>query len=553
MKTNNLGYSFNLIDSEWIRAVRLEDGQPTLIGLGRALTQAHRVREIHGDTPPETAAIHRLLLTILYRVFRPEEEWGDLWRAGRLDSQRIEAYLYDAAWRDRFDLFDDEHPFFQAGINSPVWSSKYKTAPVMDLCLPFANDAAAVLFNHRSDDFTLTPAQAARALITSQAFGLGGLCDPAAPTKEEVSFSNAPCARGVIFLMEGENLFQTLLLNFFPVHLEEDYRLPRKIHDRPAWEMENPYADDPQRPYGFLDYSTWLNRRVLLLPEGDPGSPLVRSMRYYVGMKRMLGEPLNPLMNHNVNQALSKKSGGDTVYSPIVFRTDRSLWRDSAALYAWAEEKSRGQIPPRAFTWVGSELMAEGWLKKDERFFLSAYGICSSSGKQKMYGFRAERFPLPSAYLHEAGLDAAKRLKSALTRAEETARILSPAGALGQFANKLLSAGEKSADPNQVRNLLDGMGAESYFWSRLEPSFARLVEDLPNEPERAVQAWDEELCGLVRQAFEQAVQMVGEARAFSAYGQTAGIFEWQLKCVFDSDEVKAARREQQATRKAKKT
>ena len=78
-------YSFNLIDRAWIWGVWKTDSRRSLISLREALCQAHELREIHGDTPPETVALHRLLLTVLHRVFNPEEDWERLWRARQFD------------------------------------------------------------------------------------------------------------------------------------------------------------------------------------------------------------------------------------------------------------------------------------------------------------------------------------------------------------------------------------------------------------------------------------------------------------------------------------
>lgn len=72
-------YSFNLIDREWIWGIWRDNSRQELISLHTALTHAHELREIHGDTPPETVALHRLLLIVLYCIYDPDEDWGELW------------------------------------------------------------------------------------------------------------------------------------------------------------------------------------------------------------------------------------------------------------------------------------------------------------------------------------------------------------------------------------------------------------------------------------------------------------------------------------------
>jgi len=544
-------YSFNLIDRECIWAVWREGNRRAPVSLRDALTQAHELREIHGDTPPETAALHRLLLTVLYRIFDPNEDWPTLWNAGYFDAARIDAYLRRESIYARFDLFGTDHPFFQLAQDAPGWT-KYKLTSVSNLRPHYAAGNDAVLFDHRNKDAglgievedkeggtLLSAAEAARALVTQQAFGFAGLNDPGAPNKADKSFSNAPCARGVTFLLEGDSLFETLLLNFFPLNLESHGLKPTRA-DKPAWELDDPFKDDPKRPYGYLDYATWLNRKVLLLPEGDPAAPVVRRMRYYVGMKRMNGNPFNPLMSLHPNpNAGKKKKGSDeeaSTHLPLTFQTGKALWRDSAPLFGWLQERAQGYIAPRPFEWAHNELpdRTAGQVGGDRKFFFSAYGICSKSGQDKMYFFRAERFPLPPVYLQEIGLDAAKQLKLALQRAESAARILSVAGALGTFAKETLN----TTDATQVRHFVEATGAERYFWSRLEANFMRLVEDLPTQTEQAVQTWDTTLRQLARQGFEEAVQVAGGMRALRAYGIAANWFEIQLRQVFEPPEIK---------------
>ena len=57
--------SFNLCDEPWLPCIRL-DGRAVELGLYDMLMQAHTLRELLGETPLETAALHRLLLAVLH-------------------------------------------------------------------------------------------------------------------------------------------------------------------------------------------------------------------------------------------------------------------------------------------------------------------------------------------------------------------------------------------------------------------------------------------------------------------------------------------------------
>jgi hypothetical protein len=94
-----MAVSFNLIDEPFLPVVRL-DGRTKEVGLRTALRQAHDLRELRDDSPLVTAALHRLLLAVLHRVFGPEDEdaWARLRDRGRWDAEAIDAYL--GHWRE---------------------------------------------------------------------------------------------------------------------------------------------------------------------------------------------------------------------------------------------------------------------------------------------------------------------------------------------------------------------------------------------------------------------------------------------------------------------
>src|SRR5690606_15760602 len=121
--------------------------------------------------PLVTAALHRLLLAVLHRsLMGPAsiKEKADLFRAGRLPSAAIEAYL--ARWHERFDLFHPERPFFQhRGL-------PHKASSVAKLRPESGAGSNPPLFEHSLDEPTapLSMAAAARALVTMQSFALSG-------------------------------------------------------------------------------------------------------------------------------------------------------------------------------------------------------------------------------------------------------------------------------------------------------------------------------------------------------------------------------------------
>ena len=178
---------FNLVDMPWIPCIR-RDGQSVELGLRDALQRAHELRELGGESPLVTAALYRLLLAILHRVYGPDgyDTWYTLWQARRWDPAPLEAYF--THWYDRFDLFHPKRPFYQAA------DERVKPKSVTSLVHDVASGNNATLFDHHTDDrgLTLTPAQAARFLVAAQSFGLAGLSG--LPQK----FTDGTCALGII-------------------------------------------------------------------------------------------------------------------------------------------------------------------------------------------------------------------------------------------------------------------------------------------------------------------------------------------------------------------
>ncbi|MGQ0600832.1 MAG: type I-E CRISPR-associated protein Cse1/CasA, partial [Anaerolineales bacterium] len=291
-------FSFNLIDRPWLPCLWL-DGRAEELSLRDVFTHITQLADVRGDTPPETAALYRLLLAILYRAFdapnadRWLKQWKEFWRAGMWDTARLEAYL--AQSRPAFDLFDAQRPFWQA----PNLESRVET--VSSLRAHIAAGADATWFDHTTEvsGYPMTAAQAARALVAIQAFGLAGTKGPT------MSFNNAPCSRGVVFVVKGNTLFETLMLNLFDPDLPY-YGLKREAGDDHAiWEATKPFAKSPKRPYGYLDYLTWPNRRVRLLTEDGA---TVREMCYEPGIKVEM-DVFNPMLYWEV--ASKKKKDSD--------------------------------------------------------------------------------------------------------------------------------------------------------------------------------------------------------------------------------------------------
>lgn len=489
---------FNLVDEPWLPCIRI-DGQPDELGLYDVLTQAHTLRELHGETPLGTAALHRLLLAVLHRVFGPKNRkaWSQLWRAGHWDEGNLRDYF--DRWHSRFDLFDDKHPFYQAA------DERVKPKSITSLMLHVASGNNPTLFDHHTDDegVALTPAQATRMLVTAQAFGLAGLSG--LPQK----FTDGACARGIVFLVQGESLFETLALNL--VRYADDVPMPRQPHDRPTWEIDDPFTPNRSIPHGYLDYLTWQNRRILLLPEDTPNGILIRQMTMAPAL-RLDNDVLNPMAHYRKDE----KRGP----LPLTFFEDRALWRDSAALFQLHDQ---GHEPPRAFHWL-ADLVDDDYLSESLIFRYLALGM--SKKQAKVYFFRHERMPLSLSYLQDENLS--EKLRDGLQAAENVGVALRRAGwALAQW---IVSPDDRqNAHKDDTQLVFSQLSLERRYWSRLEVKFQHFIRGLPHDRQAALDDWLDTLLKIARRAFEEAANNIGDpTRGLKAATLARDTLEWGL-------------------------
>jgi CRISPR system Cascade subunit CasA len=474
--------SFNLVNSPWIPCIDAE-GRAVDLSLQDALGQAHEMRELYGESPLVTAALYRLLVAALHRIFGPAdlEAWDALWNAGHWDINRLDTYFEQ--WQHRFDLFDDQHPFYQAS------DERVKPKSVASLIHDVASGNNATLFDHHTDDRgpVLTPAQAARMLVAAQVFGLAGLSG--LPQK----FTDGACASGIVFLVQGDNLFETLTLNL--LQYPDESVMGHSAQDRPVWEMEDPYTPDRARPLGYLDYLTWQNRRVLFLPGEESGNVVVRQMTMAPALRLDRGI-LDPMTHYRLDETRGP--------IPLPFVEERALWRDSGSLF---QLQSKGHRPPLTFRWL-AELADEGYLDRTQTRRYLALGMSKKQAKVNFY--RSERLPLPLRYLQEKEL--AEALETALEMAENTARQLwGAARTLATFIVSPEADAESGRQP--TRDDLDALtgqwAIERGYWPHLERPFRETLEALPDDREAALSGWRETLRRTAWDAFDQVADGVG--------------------------------------------
>lgn len=511
-------YTFNLVEQPWIPCLKA-DGSISLLSLREVLVQAHGLAGLAGDSPLETAALYRLLLAVLHSALRgpgSARVWAELWQAGSWDQPLVMSYL--DKWASRFDLFDPDHPFYQAP------DDRVRPKSIISLAMEMVSGNNATLFDHHTEDAPtlLEPRKAARMLLTAQTFGLAGLSG-----LKESKFTDAPWGRGIVFLIEGRNLFETLCLNFLRYGGDSPSGLGGGEEDRPAWELENPCSPDRMVPTGYLDYLTWQSRKILLLPQGNEREPVVGTMTIAPGLRLGAGV-LDPQKHYRRDEQRG--------YLPLRFQEGRALWRDNAALFQL--RGSGTQRPPLALEWV-ARLADEEYIDRSRSFSLLALGMANNQAKVEF--FREEHMPVPLVYLERD--DLVEGLANALSLAEQAYAGL--AWATRWMAALVISPVSDGKQWPQVSDTVreEAMGLASHwgvdrsFWGQLELPFLALLEGLPTQPEPSAAEWQRTVMHAARAALEFGARQAGDgATALKAGVRARAFLAGSLKKLFPRSE-----------------
>lgn len=472
--------SFNLIDQPWIPCISLE-GEYVELGLYDLFDRAHQLRALHCETPIMNAAILPVTLAILHRVFGPKDkrEWRALWGQGRFPMAEIDTYF--ANWRDRFDLFHPERPFYQAS------DDRVKPRSIIHLIQSIAN--TGTLFTHEDEarGLRLSPAMAARHLVTAQAFrtaGLSGL---------DEKFTDGVYARGVLFWAQGNNLFETLVFNLFRYPDAQYFNWTPD--DAPAWEQDDPFRVR-KIPDGYLDYLTWQSNRILLQPEMmADGSPQIASMTIAPGLT------LDSSVNCPQKRYVLKEKEGESKQSFLYFSEQRALWRDYHSLLPPSSDKELVK-PPVVIDWL-ADIAGEGV----EHAQLLATGMLADQAKPIFY--RQESLPLPTALL-SGDSEYRWSIADAIQRADDVADLLRRA--LSILADHvLMRGGDLKPDGKTRSNLMQQWDALGLYWATLEPAFWAFIDELVMGTPDADAGWYDVLKDSARGALDAAEVMAGSS------------------------------------------
>lgn len=487
--------SYNLLDERWIPCQRSTNSPAEELSIREVFAQAPRLVRISDPAPTVTAALHRLLLAILHRSLdgpRSPAEWGEIWRHGAWDMPRIDAYLRH--WRDRFDLFSPDYPFYQTTELSPR-----AFRDVTQLTHERASDRSRpLLFDYSLPGMGLSAAASARYLVAQQAFSVAGMFSTNPGEGATEKFAGAsPLARSAVCLVAGASVFETLMLNWYLYDRESQSPFPFAGDDRPAWERDEPVFVTERVPDGWVDLLTWQSRRILLRP-AQTSAPratevaLMQGYRLAADFDLSAAETMVAYMAFTPSQ---RPQRSDPLWLPIGVGQGRAAWRDSHALFLGAlsarsatADADSGRRRPRTLDWL-QRLMTGGQLEPRPLFPLDVYGLITNQAKVE--DWRHETLPLPGALLRPGGsASALEPLTRGLELAERAgqllvarplnlplrARLLNGPSPTLVLRNEILPArsattpAKSSAQPSGV-----ALSVQAAYWARLESPFRAFI------------------------------------------------------------------------------
>lgn len=534
--------SFNLVDEPWVPVVFADSRRYAELSLRDFFTHAHELVDMAGETPLVDAAFLRFALAVLYAVYREQGMstkglWQGLWQRKQFDMQMIEGYLRRPSIYERFDLFHETYPFYQLPrhkITKEAFQSPLK------IVMHFAAGNNPTLFDHHMTvrPFALSPAEAARHLITVMTFASGGGIGKRLVEGADGNFRNAPWGKGIVFMARGKNLFETLMLNWITVEQVPEVFYPADkdlsdhvADDLPWWERKEGYRREKEAR-GYLNYLTWPSRWVYLEPSPEDG--YVRRMMFSPG----LGVPSvfieqDPFLYHNAEN------------QPRSFTADRVLWRDSETLLSMPrQQKAKGAKSDTLglLNWLDGlfgkylkELEGEKRLRQ-ARYDLMATGM--TKGKSRFDFVRVEYFPLTPLLSVEEAQEVFKLLGRAIRYAERVGTALryavqkmaqtlteresaadgSQGGGSGGGVNPTGTGGQRGKKKSAWELLRDHWRAEHLYWSALTPYFYALVDTcvryVQGEVEDVVEA-EEDWYRYVKRQGAGVLQDVAGTLAFS--------------------------------------
>lgn len=313
------------------------EGNTKTVSLLELFRDAHQYRSLSGEMITQDVAVLRLLLAILHASIGGRmipkgpvsamRYWKTLWDNASFPYTEIEKYLLQ--WQAWFDLFHPTNPFYQVNLTLPVVHKDGKEiVPAEYVEKMFIGEVAESgnagrLFASRKD-FQISYAEAARWLIYTNSFDIAPCGAPPKLVKKIQGYGIAWCNLLGLIWADGNNLFETLMLNFVMSANNTVY-----TNATPTWEKDtaitvNDLIDiDPIFPSDPAALLSMQFRNSQLIRSEDNKS--VIGYNIWSGNKL---DPENAFLEHMTVWQMKK----DGNYVPKVHNPSIEMWRDFSSI-----------------------------------------------------------------------------------------------------------------------------------------------------------------------------------------------------------------------------
>ncbi|KOY76072.1 hypothetical protein RZ70_04860 [Apilactobacillus kunkeei] len=268
---------YNLLHEPWIEVIDSNNHLKN-VSLLELFDHAHQYKMLAGDTTIQDFAILRLLFAITQTTFSRfdidgnskiddldamKQDWQAMWKQQQFAFGPIRKYLLSQ--ENKFYLYDDEYPFYQVSKQELEDANITKLGSIsgklINRLISESNNKDELFAITKNKNY-LTDAQLARWIVTfTQYTGTG---DKAKFPGMSVSASKGwLLGLGSVYL-SGDNLFQTLMLNF----IMDD----RAKQQKPLWEMdfdEKTHLNPDYTPNNLSELYTNSSRLLFVDPDTD--------------------------------------------------------------------------------------------------------------------------------------------------------------------------------------------------------------------------------------------------------------------------------------------
>ncbi len=490
-------FSFDLWTMPWI-GLEKEGGGVERLGIEQTLLRAHEFRGIFEVSPLVVVGIHRLLTVILQQIFSPgsEDELSKLWSTPRIPKEKVMEFR--EKYRERFDIFSPDKPFYQSADVSPVPEKGANIKSVAYLAPDIPSGTESTHYRHGAQtDHVFCPICTACGLVYQPAFATSGGAGIKPSINGVPPFYVVPC---------GRNLLESLLLSLVVPAYQPTAR--SLDHDLVWWERKPVVPRSTEvHSVGYLHSLTFQPRRIRLYPErvddgvcsrcGEPMSVGVRQMIFDMGESRPREAPpwFDPFAAYKINDTKP----------PIPIRPveGKATWREYASLFLkkGAPETQDGKRRREEKTLRPAFLDQVANFQGGEPSSLSLRCIgLRTDMKAKVFEWVDTGFEVPGSILSDEY--AAYWIDRGLNFARDCA------GTIAQVFRR--SFGGSSRDANRHTQLKSAMMDD--YWRGLAIPFRKLVTTISathtyDEPHAE---WVEQVTSVAEKSFTNAAAAIGD-------------------------------------------